>query len=104
MSTTAIKKLEALNKKISSLKQDKLKVQNELAKEFIEVVKQTEALTVDFPSLIGGLLEIVKTIQSEKPEKEVWHKAGRKFLRSLANADKPQKTPGKVSQASKESQ
>ena len=84
MAITATKKLDQLNQKIALLKQEQEKIQGELAQEFLNVIRNTQALTLDFTTLIGGVLETITKIQSGTSEVEDWQKAGGKFLKSLA--------------------
>ena len=88
MSINATKKLEALNQKISSLQQAQEKAQNELASEFLNIIKHTEAFSVDFPTFVGGALEVISKIQSGKAEGKEWQKAGLKFIKSKAKSHK----------------
>jgi len=98
MASAVTKKLEQLNQKILSLKQEKQKVQEELAREFVNTLQNTPALSLDFPTFIGGVLDAISKIQSGASEKEEWQKAEGRFLRSLAKIQtvKDQNSPAKT--------
>lgn len=104
MSRTTIKKLEALDQKIASLKEAQLRIQDQWGAEVLHVLKQTQAPSVDLSTLIGGLLDVISKIQAERPEKEEWLKAGKKFLKHIPKAEKPSSTPEKPSEKNKGTQ
>lgn len=104
MSRATTKKLEALDQKIASLKEAQLRIQDQWGAEVLHILKQTQAPSVDLPTLIGGLLDVISKIQTAKPEKEEWQKAGKKFLRNIPKAEKPSSASEKSSTKDKRTQ
>lgn len=88
MNIAATKKLEALNQRIASLQHAQQKVQDELATEFLNIIKHTEAFSVDFPTFVGGVLEIIDKIQSGKIKNGEWKKSGAKFIKGTSKTSK----------------
>lgn len=84
MIITATKKLETLSQKISSLQQAQMEAKDELAAEFLNIIKHTQAFSVDFPTFVGGTLDVISQIQAGKAGDD-WHKAGAKFIRSISD-------------------
>lgn len=79
MSQQKLAKMEALQQKINQLNAEKLKIEQQLSLELISVLKKTGAISINFDALIGGLLSVIKSIQANTKDSEVWLQAGQKF-------------------------
>ncbi len=79
MSQKKLAKMDALQKKINQLNTEKLKIEQQLSLELINVLKKTGAININFDALIGGLLSVIKSIQANSQESEGWLQVGQKF-------------------------
>ena len=80
--SSLLTKMNSIEKKINVLNAEKTKIEQQLSLELFQVLKKTDAVNIDFDMLIGGLLFVIKSIQSNSAENEVWQQAGKKFHQS----------------------
>lgn len=80
--SSLLTKMNSIEKKINLLNAEKTKIEQQLSLELFQVLKKTDAVHIDFDMLIGGLLFVIKSIQSNSAENEVWQQAGKKFHQS----------------------
>ena len=80
--SSLLTKMNSIEKKINLLNAEKTKIEQQLSLELFQVLKKTDAVHIDFDMLIGGLLFVIKSIQSNSAENEVWQLAGKKFHQS----------------------
>lgn len=92
MALAASKKYDEIGRKIESLKAEQLKykskIAQELAHEFMRVIQNSNALSIDPSILIGGFLEVIDTAQKNSSKSEVWQVMGQKFLKSQPKKNK----------------
>lgn len=75
-------KMQSLRAKVEQLKIEHDKIEQEIIHQLVQVLKINDAFQIDFNSLVGGLLEIIKAIRIDPDKKEAWRVAGQKFCKS----------------------
>jgi type I restriction-modification system DNA methylase subunit len=75
-------KLATLQAEIATLTTQAREIEVALAQEIVNLLRKTDAFSLDFDTLIGGILEIIRKTKTNTPEQEVWQQAGRSFRKS----------------------
>lgn len=83
-----MKNISTIDKKLQKLEEQKLKIQKEL--ESLSKKRHEKVLdvlnivphSISLQKIIGGVIHIIKEIQSNPKQTEEWQKAGEKFLSS----------------------
>ncbi len=79
------KKLELLDQDIQATKKAQSRYQEKVAAHFLEAISKTKALTLNFPTFMGGVLEVIAKIEEDAVEGGEWRQAGEKFLKRLSS-------------------
>lgn len=79
--TDALRKLEDIRSKITNLQHQEKQIQESLASELVKVLEEADILTVDFKTLVGGMLYVQHTANTDSKTAEVWQQSGEKFLK-----------------------
>ena len=88
--TDALKKLDDIRSKITDLKLQEKQIQESLATELVKVLEEADVLTMDFKTLVGGILHVQDTTKTNSQQAEAWQQAGEKFLKKRIKGRKEQ--------------
>lgn len=92
MNNKIISRIDMLNTQIEKLKIKKQQLTNDLSNEVIVLLKQRNALSYDFETLIGGLLSVLDTLKNNDDasinQKQIWKKNGGSHFRSTKRTKK----------------
>lgn len=96
MSSKQRQKLEEIQQKIEALHAEKTKIEDEFAKDILELLKQTNAFVTPVDVIIGGLLHVMQIAKQDSKMKEEWQKAGQKFRTKFKKSHTRQKDISEV--------
>lgn len=92
--TDALRKLEDIRTKITSLQNQERQIQESLASELIKVLEEADILTLDFKTLVGGMLHVQHTANTDPKAAEAWQQSGEKFLKKRIKSSTNQTNSG----------
>jgi len=98
--TDALRKLEDIRSKITSLQHQEKQIQESLASELVKVLEEADILSVDFKTLVGGMLHVQHTANTDPRAAEAWQQSGEKFLKKRIKGRNKQ-TPNGTSTGTK---
>jgi hypothetical protein len=80
MSQSKLLKLEKINAQIIKLEQEKKELRDTIKQNILNFLDEKILLNVDFETLVGGMLNLQKTLLDSsdisKKQKEIWKKEG----------------------------
>ncbi len=96
-------KLEKIQNQIDDLQNQKEKMIHHLEQKLIQFLKSENAFSHDFEILVGGMSEVLDSLQTQNPSKELiqthqnWKKGGAQILKkSTSKKEKIKKTKQKT--------
>ena len=84
-----LKKLEELNQKITKLKEEQKRVEDDLSLSLTNILKKKNAFSIDFETLIGGIIHVIETTPKDPSIAAGWKKLGAMFLKSRSQNTAP---------------
>jgi hypothetical protein len=81
MQQRRIKRLANLQAEIDALKTKAEAIETTMVKEIVAVFRETDAFSLDFDTLVGGILGVIHDVKDNTSDVEEWYQAGRKFRR-----------------------
>jgi hypothetical protein len=86
MATKTLLRIETITTQIEKLNQERAHLTETLNGEITNLLKQKNALSFDFETLVGGLLSIIDVLKKEDEttlnQKQTWKKDGKNYLGS----------------------
>ncbi len=82
MSVKNLQKIATIEQKIKLLQEEQHKIEQGFATNLITILKTKNALTLDFNTLVGGLLTVIEAIKKNSSEAKEWSKIGEQFCSS----------------------
>ena len=83
MAQGTITKIDKITGKIQALETERKRLQNSLSQNILNLLTQNNALSYDFETLTGGLLQIFVTLSKNddvsKIQQELWKKEGASY-------------------------
>jgi hypothetical protein len=86
MQQSRIKKLANLQAEIAYLKTKAEKIEADLVQEIVAAFRDTDAFSLDFDALVGGILGVINDVKNNTSYVEEWCQVGRKFRRKRRRA------------------
>jgi len=75
------RKLEELKSKKLALQEKEDKIKSDILNAISETLIKTQAIEIDFFTLVGGILDVVEKAKQGDKITEVWKQAGQKFCK-----------------------
>ena len=75
----AMEKMGSLELKIEALCAEQQKIEQSVTNEIMALLKSQKGFSVDFDTLIGGILHVLSSIHSKSGDVGGWQQAGQKF-------------------------
>ena len=75
------KSSHALDTKIQQIKDKQLVLETKMVQQLHRALKTHQGFSLPFPTLMGGLIEVMGQIKADSNQVEAWNVSGGKFLR-----------------------
>ncbi len=83
MAQGTITKIDKITNKIKALEVERKRLQNSLSQNILDLLTQNNALSYDFETLTGGLLQTLNTLSKNddvsKIQQDLWKKEGASY-------------------------
>ncbi len=75
------KSSQTIDTKIQQLKDKQHALETKMVQQLHRALKSHQGFSLPFPTLMGGLIDIMEQVKANSHQVEVWNVAGGKFLR-----------------------
>jgi hypothetical protein len=75
------KSSQAIDEKIQQLKNKQYTLETKMVQQLHRALKTHQGFSLPFPTLMGGLIDVMEQVKANSNQAEAWNVSGGKFLR-----------------------